>query len=248
LLNGGPTRFYEFSLVQGGVAKPFIHIANDGNLLEYPRMGQTKVKLVMAERKDIIVDFSAFKGKDVFLVNTQLQTDTRKPAGSSTIAAGNQVLKFKVGTGVVADPSRVLTATTKLRSLPPIDLSKVAQRRTFVFGRNGGVWTVNGKIFNIKDISAKPKKGTAEIWTFINDGGGWDHPIHVHFEEGRILTRNGRAPGLDERGRKDVFNLPPNDRVEVYFQFRDFTGKYIIHCHNLVHEDHAMMLRWDIEE
>jgi FtsP/CotA-like multicopper oxidase with cupredoxin domain len=246
LLNGGPTRFYEFSLVQGGVAKPFTHIANDGNLLEYPRMNQTKIKLAMAERRDIIVDFSVFKGKEVFLVNTQLQTDTRKPADSSTIAAGNQVLKFKVGTGAVADPSRVLTATTKLRNLPPIDLTKVAQRRTFVFGRNNGVWTVNGKIFNVNDIQAKPKKDTAEIWTLINDGGGWDHPIHVHFEEGRVLTRNGRAPNLDERGRKDVFNLPPNERVEVYFQFRDFTGKYIIHCHNLVHEDHAMMLRWDI--
>jgi hypothetical protein len=26
----------------------------------------------------------------------------------------------------------------------------------------------------------------------------------------------------------------------------DFLGKYIMHCHNVVHEDHAMMIRWDI--
>jgi hypothetical protein len=28
----------------------------------------------------------------------------------------------------------------------------------------------------------------------------------------------------------------------------DFLGKYVMHCHNVVHEDHAMMIRWDIVE
>jgi hypothetical protein len=29
-------------------------------------------------------------------------------------------------------------------------------------------------------------------------------------------------------------------------RFRDFTGKYLIHCHNMGHEDNVMMVRWDI--
>jgi FtsP/CotA-like multicopper oxidase with cupredoxin domain len=29
-------------------------------------------------------------------------------------------------------------------------------------------------------------------------------------------------------------------------RFSDFVGKYIMHCHNTVHEDHAMMVRWDV--
>ena len=53
-----------------------------------------------------------------------------------------------------------------------------------------------------------------------------------------------------ERGRKDVFVLQPGDGIgtvtRVFLRFRDFEGKYVMHCHNLVHEDHAMMLRWDI--
>ena len=53
---------------------------------------------------------------------------------------------------------------------------------------------------------------------------------------------------LHEQGRKDVFNLGPNTSMKVLLRFRDFTGKYIIHCHNLIHEDHAMMVRWDIED
>jgi hypothetical protein len=29
-------------------------------------------------------------------------------------------------------------------------------------------------------------------------------------------------------------------------RFRDFKGKYLIHCHNMNHEDTTMMVRWDI--
>jgi FtsP/CotA-like multicopper oxidase with cupredoxin domain len=35
--------------------------------------------------------------------------------------------------------------------------------------------------------------------------------------------------------------------VIIYRQFRDFEGEYVAHCHNLAHEDHAMMFGWKIE-
>ena len=31
-------------------------------------------------------------------------------------------------------------------------------------------------------------------------------------------------------------------------RFRDFVGRYLIHCHNMNHEDNFMMVRWDIVE
>ena len=34
--------------------------------------------------------------------------------------------------------------------------------------------------------------------------------------------------------------------MRIYMKFRDWLGKYVMHCHNVVHEDHAMMVRWDI--
>ena len=40
--------------------------------------------------------------------------------------------------------------------------------------------------------------------------------------------------------------LRPNEEIKVFIRFRDFLGKYVMHCHNVVHEDHAMMVRWDI--
>jgi FtsP/CotA-like multicopper oxidase with cupredoxin domain len=88
----------------------------------------------------------------------------------------------------------------------------------------------------------------------VNIDNGWDHPIHIHMEEARIIAKflDGTGPKDEvpapphEQGRKDVFALPPNSRVKVLIRFRDFLGSYVMHCHNLIHEDHAMMLRFDV--
>jgi hypothetical protein len=29
-------------------------------------------------------------------------------------------------------------------------------------------------------------------------------------------------------------------------QFREFAGMFMEHCHNTVHEDHAMLIRYDV--
>ena len=97
-------------------------------------------------------------------------------------------------------------------------------------------------------VSALPRFGTREVWTLVNDGGGWDHPIHIHFEEGQVLARNG-LPGLVppwEKGRKDVYRLRPGGSITITMQFRDWGGMFMEHCHNTMHEDNAMLLRWDI--
>ncbi len=84
-----------------------------------------------------------------------------------------------------------------------------------------------------------------EVWT-IRNTGGWAHPVHIHLEEFRILWRNGEKPPLPERSKKDVLRLDPNEEVQIFMRFRDFYGKYPIHCHNVLHEDHEMMLRFDV--
>ncbi len=97
--------------------------------------------------------------------------------------------------------------------------------------------------------SARPKMSTREVWILKNGGGGWDHPIHIHFEEGQILARNGSAANVPawEKGRKDVYRLRPGGSVTVTMQFRDWGGMFMEHCHNTVHEDNAMLLRWEID-
>jgi FtsP/CotA-like multicopper oxidase with cupredoxin domain len=147
-----------------------------------------------------------------------------------------------------------------------------ARYRTFDFGRSSGTdvnpWTVksDGGVSYTADprrISAAPQlangptdggatgDGTTEVWR-ITSGGGWSHPVHVHFEEGIILDRNGKAPPEWEKwSRKDVYRIGGDPEsggsLTLAIKFREFAGTYVEHCHNTQHEDNAMLLRWDIE-
>jgi manganese oxidase len=78
--------------------------------------------------------------------------------------------------------------------------------------------------------------------------GGWDHPVHIHFEEGQILERSGLASNVPawEQGRKDVYRMRPGGTVTLFIQFRDWSGMFMEHCHNTMHEDNAMLLRWEV--
>jgi hypothetical protein len=95
-------------------------------------------------------------------------------------------------------------------------------------------------------------RGTSERWLINNNVGGsaWVHPVHIHFEEFRTLKRfvNGvevAVPPLMS-GRKDVTRMEAGQGALIQMQFRDYNGRYLIHCHNMAHEDAFMMVRWDI--
>jgi FtsP/CotA-like multicopper oxidase with cupredoxin domain len=250
-LNGGPTRFYELYLANaGGTASyTFTYIANDGNLLPAPLLNQFKVRLGVAERADIVVDFARFPlGTELYFVNRLLQPDNRGP--TTVQVPGTRVLKILVDRNPPEpDVSRV---PSLLRPLRPLDAAEIAAApvRRWVFERTNGMWAVNGQFFDVFSSRAVMHKGSAEVWELVNPSGGWSHPVHIHFEEGRILSRARDGSPVPvpahELGRKDVYVLGPNESMKVLLRFRDFTGKYPMHCHNLVHEDHAMMIRWDI--
>ncbi len=104
---------------------------------------------------------------------------------------------------------------------------------------------------DVNRVSANPQNGQVEIW-HISTGGGWGHPVHIHFEEGQYLARDGAIPPPWEAfARKDMYrvsNLPPPESsatIDVAIRFREFAGTFVEHCHNTTHEDKAMLLRWD---
>ena len=253
MLDGSTARFFEFYLTDSkGVNQSFTYIANDGNLLPAP-LTTSKVYLGVAERGDIIIDFAKYPiGTKLYIVNRLLQTDSKGPENESAnkrgpdgllIAPGTQILRFDVDSEpATPDMSQV---PAKLRALPPINLTEVVKTRTFKFNKTSGAWAMNGQLYDGTIATATPKRGTAEIW-ILQGEGDWHHPVHIHFEEGRILSRNGYPPPIHEMGRKDVYVLAPGDQIKVFIRFRDFSGKYMMHCHNQTHEDHAMMIRYDI--
>lgn len=213
-LNVGPSRFYQFFLTdpdQPGTPIAFWQISNDGNLLPRPVRVQS-VRLGVAERADVIVDFSPLAGKTIHLENRLEQRTGRGPTGKILSAgAGDQVLEFRVGGTAVADDSQDPASITRFYDLP--DTTETPRlTRTFRFERQDGQWAIN------------------------------------QFEEHQILRRRSGALPAVETSRKDVVRLGPNEEMELFFRFRDFRGRYPLHCHNTVHEDHAMMLIWEIDD
>lgn len=241
IYDGGPSRFYELGLSDNS---PFFVISNDGNLLEEP-VEATSIVLGPANRHDVIIDFSRYSpGSTVELLNIMEQINGQGPSGRRLEGPDRmKVMQFRVKATTGVDNSRV---PDFLRKLPTINLHEVVTERHWVFDHDMGLWTVNGSFMDPTVVSAAPKQGTAEIWNFHNAGSSWAHPCHVHFEEFQVLEWNGKKPTGVLRSRKDVATLGPNDHAKVFYRFDDFVGRYIIHCHNNVHEDNAMMLRWDI--
>ena len=85
-----------------------------------------------------------------------------------------------------------------------------------------------------------------EIWEVENRGGGWFHPLHVHLVDFQVLSRNGRPAFSYERGPKDVVYVGEGETVRLLIKFEHQRGRYMIHCHNLAHEDHDMMTQFTV--
>lgn len=252
ILNGGPSRLYNLFL-RADSSKPdaarkgekFFVVSTDGNLLEEP-IETDSIEVWVAQRHDVIIDFSHFEDGDyVYLVNRlEMRDDGAGPTGRN-LDEGDLIMRFNVEGGKPQDPSRI---PNKMRELPDINMDEVRRERLFVFDYDNGLWTINGRLMDPNRADARIEQGSAEIWTFRNAGNAWAHPIHTHFEEFQILEVNGRPVKKGDvlKSRKDVVSLGPNDEVRFFGRWRDFLGKHVMHCHNVVHEDHAMMIRWDI--
>lgn len=257
--NHGPARWYNYALWDGTNYLPFWQISNDGNLLPQAQL-KTGVGVSVAERVDIVVDFSKIKSNRVYLVNRQEQVNGRGPT-NTLLNPGTPLVQINIGSAAPdysIDLDAYAAANNKqglpLRPLPDPDFAALiaraakAKTRTFRFERQNGAWAVNGKLFDQNTVAANPGQETEEVWVIQNPGGDWKHPVHIHFEEHRILSRNGVAtPSTSsECGRKDVIPLNWNEEVRVFMRFRDMKGRYVMHCHNVIHEDAGMMVRWDI--
>jgi FtsP/CotA-like multicopper oxidase with cupredoxin domain len=244
VLATGPARIWNLRLSNNA---PLKVIATDGNLLESP-IDVQNLTVNVAERYDFVIDFSqAQPGELIYLVNNAAQfvSNAPEPDPVPGIPIGNVLMRFDVVGGTVSDPSRV---PSRLCTYPTLNLNEVVQTRTLDFDLVNGVFLINGQVFDENTPLFSVKKGTAERWILRNvlPAAGWTHPVHIHFEEFRVLTRNGAAPPPLETGRKDVIVLPGGNTIELFMRFRDFKGKYMVHCHNMNHEDNFMLARWDI--
>ena len=255
----------QYRLPDGQQCMRLVQVANDGGLLPEPIV-RDSFELWPAKRREFVVDFTRFmdgtptkKGDEIYLVNTMKMT-TGRMWDSHDPNYKVPVLKIVIGDDPPEPDMSIIPA--KLRDLPPIvipdAISHVKDKSVPTFELQRGSssaspeyeWLINGLAFDPSKPMASVKRDSAHLWRIRNGGGGWVHPMHLHMEEHRVIARNGRpAPDgrhPDDSGKEDVVALDPSEEVLIYRKFRTFVGGYVAHCHNLIHEDHAMMFAWEI--
>ncbi|MFH9403072.1 multicopper oxidase family protein [Streptomyces sp. NPDC017638] len=231
LLNAANARRYRLALTASdGRRLPFVRIGSDQGLLGRPQTLDT-LTMAPAERHDVVVDLSSCPpDTTVTLVNTLAD------------GAMRDVMRFHVTSrGRGRDDSGIPARLSRPRTLRA---GQAVTTRHFDFRlRSDGMWTVNGRAFDPASTWATPRLGTVERWLLTSD---FHHPVHLHLAHFQVLSRAGGAPDPGDRGWKDTVDLRPYEVVEILVRFDGYRGRYMLHCHNLEHEDMAMMANFHV--
>ena len=263
ILNASVSRSYDWQFHDGRSSVPMTVVATDAGLVPQPQV-VSSFRHGMAERYEILVDFSKYQGATITLKN-------RSPRNNIDYDTMAEVMQFKVGKRVTNTVGNTIPADWSVKVKTPECmtwtesqlLSEGTPVRQFAFVRKHGGWTINGETWeNVIDSGylhcmAEMDMDAVEIWELKNTSGGWFHPVHIHLVDFQVLSRNGSAAKVlpYEKGPKDVVYVGENETVRVAMRFGGPSagtgwyrprGRYMMHCHNLVHEDHDMMMQFSV--
>jgi FtsP/CotA-like multicopper oxidase with cupredoxin domain len=237
ILNASQFRSYNLHLSNRA---EMVQIATDSGLMPHP-VRRREILIGPAERVEVVVDFSTAAGGTVELLGGAGHAPRR-----GTRPYVGPLMQFRVAAGRVRDKARV---PSRLRPLPA--WTKHVSRRPdqkWTISIGGGftpVWEINGRTFNPAHSDAFPTLGTTETWEVVNRTNV-PHMIHIHHTDWYLLSRNGRPPPPWEDCLKETFFVLPEERIRVAGHFSDYTGKFVLHCHMLDHEDHGLMAQFEV--
>ena len=227
LLNASNARRYALSLrTADGKRVGFTQIGSDGGLLAAP-VEHDQITMASGERFDVVVDFRGLAPGTTVELRNGLGTDRTA-----------QVMRFRItrrATDDVRLPERLADVPEPERPDGAV-VRRWHFRQASVHGRRG--WGINSKPFDPAVPQAQVPLGSTEIWEFFTDA---HHPVHVHLSPFQVLRRGNRGPGPMDLGWKDTVDVRPYEAVRVRVRFERYAGRFLIHCHNLEHEDMAMM-------
>jgi blue copper oxidase len=275
LLNGSNARIYRLAFVKGGTLLNFAVIGTDGGLLDQPQT-TTEAFLAPGERLDVVFDVGqAQPGEDVFLRSLAFDTmENEGSAGnmggmmggmggmggmsSSRLPLGAEfnVLKLSVTQGERSTP-QLPAKLSEIRTIP----TEGVPERKIELSMGHMRFLINGRSFRMHEIAFEVKRGAVEIWRISNASVGMPHPMHIHGFSFQVVerlnsprqisanARFGRGRTVSDLGWKDTVLVWPGETVKIAIDFsHDFTGSqsYLLHCHNLEHEDAGMMVNFRV--
>jgi len=165
--------------------------------------------------------------------------------------------------------ARKLPSQKSLEGLAPypslIDVKPtvVEEKVAFNIERKNGVlqFMINEKPFDPKNIR-KLELNAVQDWELSSKAG--DHPFHIHVNHFQIVEKWVRTClEKDKKGKckqeewvhvrpprvwKDTYFVRSDEITTIRTVYKDFTGKFVIHCHILDHEDQGMMQSVEIVE
>ena len=251
VLNGSNARIFRVARSDGRSLKL---IGGDAGFLAAP-VDVPYVDLATGERADLLVDFSDLPvGTRLHLRSLPFPSPSgggmgmgmgmRGMGGGLPQGAQMDLLEFRVAREV-SEP-RVIPGT--LPAATPVLRSEATRERAFRFDSMMMNHTINSRMYDMERIDERIPLGSTEVWTFINDSS-FPHPVHMHAVHFHVLSRTGgRGQVLPwETGAKDTVLIHPGERVEVAARFDRHPGVFMLHCHNLEHEDMGMMMNFLIE-
>lgn len=239
LLNISSFRSYNLQLTGGA---PMVQIATDSGLMPRP-VRRREILIGPAERVEVIVDFAAMRGETVELRSSKRHAG-RNPEGAHTY--GGALMQFRVGEARRPDHTRV---PRHLRPLPEwtrrVKRTPDHRWEITIGGFFKTTWRINGRTFNPAYVETRPKLGSTVTWELVNKTNV-AHVMHLHHTDWYLLERNGKAPPPWEDCLKETFFIYPNERILVAGHLTDYTGKFVVHCHMLDHEDHGLMSQFEV--
>jgi spore coat protein A, manganese oxidase len=255
----GISRSFRFMLGNG---EPVTIVATDAGMIRKP-VKVASWRHGVAERYEVLIDFRKYK------VGTKIELKNLSNKNNIDFRNTGKVMQFEVVADSGPRDGYVVPTTLEVGPQPfwqrgAIDVMKLKPemakvRRRLNLKRRHGIWTINGETWHdversgFRRVIGNPDPYDVEIWELVNESGGWFHPLHIHLVDGQIIGRNTTPDGKAhpwERGGKDVFYLGEHETVTALVQFNvgdgNAGGRYMVHCHNLVHEDNDMMIQFAV--
>ena len=219
--------------------RSFRIIATDGGLLRTP-VTVTSVTLGPGERVDALVDFSGdASGANITLRSLPFTGGGMGPGPRQGIQL--DVLNLYVDSTNIAPC--VVPAT--LSSLTPYAATNALRTRTFTITASGMLHYINGLQFVADRLDFTAPWAELERWDFVNQSTEF-HPMHPHGVHFQVLSRSTGVLRPEDGGWKDTVLVAGSETVSALVRFDAYPGRFVLHCHNLEHEDDGMMLNFEV--